>query len=197
MNLKKILTQIIILLILCFTSNAIATGSAMLPLKSELLNDPVEMTDCPVTIVEWRGDNALDPNRVEKLNDYCKLVIDKFDIFINEKGIKKYNTIPFGNTWNVSIIPEDSKYRSLNDAKYRFKERWNNNATYWGYTNNNRQYIFLANEATMPFWAHELFHALSFHYFIYINHANTDEKRLAIEEALAKEFTVWLGLGPT
>lgn len=163
------------------------------PLPEELLPTPIDLKNCPIDIYEWRSKNKSE-FKAGWLGEYCELTIQKFNEFVALKGLKKAHNEPYEG-WKVSIIPDNREYRSLNDLQYRFAAR-SQYVELWGYTHLRTKYIFLANEATPPFWAHELFHSLSVHYGIYEAHHPYDISiRIKEDEKLAREFTVWLGLG--
>jgi len=177
---------VLAVLILMSTDSRVQGHTA--PLESEVLTDPIELR-CGAVIKEWRGPTK-DLKQVQKL---CDLGVKNFHSFIKEKGLKA-RTGKF--SYSLSLIPADSKYRSLNDLKYRFYTRIQK-MILSGYTQHGNRYIFTISNQNHPAFdvslLHELFHAMSHHYGVYDSHKgkNTYEK-LCEDEVLATEFTLKL-----
>lgn len=179
-------------LILFITSFVFADSKIegnMPPFSEELLTEPINL-DCGLSIVEKRGGKKLNVN---KLNTMCDNVLKKFPQFIKKKGINVEFTY---FDWKMSILPESSNYRCLNDLKYRFKYRQFQGDVI-GYTDYNSKYSFVLNDITDSqfniTFVHELFHAMSMYSGAYESHSYNWQNRSSIDESLAQEFTEWLG----
>ena len=180
----KNLLLILILLLLLSSSAQADTTFVTLPLPTELLSKPVEL-DCGATIREWRG-SRLTESRIERVNSMCSLVNEKFGPFVKELGYSPSDA-PF--YYSLSFIPYGKNYRDLNDIEYRFAGRaGGTNLT--GYTVHEGRYVFnISNPNDRDFdvsFAHELFHAMSYHYGIHAQHEGDVDM---IEENLARKFT--------
>ena len=195
---KRLITLLLALMLVA--GGALADGRPLIhghmkPLQSELLAQPIKLQDCPgLTIREWRGGRSSDA--IRHLNQICKRAIAEFPKFIAMKGLKKLNDEPF--EYSISLIPNSKNYRSMNDVRYRFANRFVKGLL-WAYTSRDKKYIFMVNTIHIPeipmIFSHELFHALSMHYGIFDSHALFDKDKVRIDEGLADEFTVYLGLG--
>ena len=63
------------------------------------------------------------------------------------------------------------------------------------YENENRQTPFYSkttNHETIKVFVHEMFHAMSWHYGAFGQHSGMKN---SVEESMAQEFTIYLGLG--
>ena len=184
----------------------------MTPLSEEKLSSPIALSqECAgVTIVEWRVDGSpqtpLNSQAVQEIDRLCRLAVLRFPEFVKRQG---YQFLHSGENFfqNISIIPADSYHRNLNDLESRFAGR---TAEYdqdghalpiLGYHQRDAYYVYIFNEISLKdginpqfktVAAHEIFHALSSQFEIYIQHSgNKDEQ----EEKMARKFTMWLGLG--
>lgn len=190
----------------------------MLPTASEKLANPLTMTDCPrVIIVEWRASKGYE-NRTKyskkaltALNDTCKKVLDQFPKFVKSKKLK-FSTVNGKFSHKVSIIPgqkqfQGSEPRNLNDLTGRFKNRYSeydadgNPYPIFGYTSFVLKHTFLRNDLltanedvdskVQSIWAHELYHALSYHFKVY---ENLGDDAAQEDEKLADKFTDFIGM---
>lgn len=130
-----------------------------------------------VSIKEWQEPRQDFPKAISDLDRFCNLAVLKFG-FNYEK--------PF--VWNLSFLKQGSCYRCLNDTKYRFIGRKNQNYVD-SYTSQTFEYTFLPNIVDGPkfklYYMHELYHALSMSRGMYGK--DNEEK--------ARAFTKKLGLG--
>lgn len=182
---------ILILLAILIASTALADElivGHMKPLRNELLAEPIEL-DCGLTIREVHG------TRPPPLGTQCAHAKKNFFQFMKFKGIQTNNE-PF--KWSMSLLPEASCYRCLNDTTHRFKYRFVSGNVI-GYTDKNAKYSWMiSNYQDSEFnttFVHELFHALSMHYGVYDSHPGTLQQKTETDEVLAKEFTKGLGYG--
>lgn len=193
---------LIFTIIFLFSFNAFAQAT---PLQNELLKDPISLNShCSGIIVrEWRStQSSLASNRLVYL---CQLVANNFYRFTRARGYKPDNTLP---SWNVSLIPLDSNYRSLNDNKFRFSNRphycsstgrkcESNEAPLpvSGWTQWDIRYLFVRNDVIVNnsfnydfdyFFVHELFHVFSYTTGV----RNQEYNPAYTDEVLAKEFAL-------
>lgn len=148
---------------------------------------------------------------VEVMNNVCNLVVDNFYDFVKDKGYPADNKVL--PRYSISVIPITDHYRSLNDNRYRFKDRplfCGKDARHcrpgdspwflYGWTDKQNEYHFIRSDlqiseskdanAFRVIFAHELFHQLSWESGSFMTHGNAQ-----IEEALAHSFTRYIGLG--
>jgi len=165
----------------------------MAPLPEELLKEPIVLA-CGAVIREIRGGNSIN---LDVLNRVCSEVTSSFLSFLEAQGIHTQATEPF--TWNLSFLPSGDCYRCLNDERYRFRIRVVLDRDLIGYTDAAERTIFLTSDAWDAafrlVFVHELFHALSIHYRLLADRPGTWQERYVAEEALAGDFTEWLGYG--
>lgn len=196
-NMKLIISCLVFLLLFLGIAHVVHSASYKIPnhpkpLQEELLADPIKL-DCGAIIMEWRGSD-IDFNRVNAL---CSMSIKMFFPFVHARG---YTTSSDKFIYKISIIPETTDYRDLNDIKYRFRNRAINREDLSGYTDYVLEYIFTtsnisSNEFNVSF-AHELFHAMSHYYGVLYQHEGKNlEEKIRIDELLAEKFTNNLGLG--
>src|SRR5689334_5627493 len=109
----KFFTSILLISSISFAADTKEVGH-MIPLPEELLNSPIQL-DCGAIIMEWRGSkiNRSLPNKL------CSFTKEKFFLFINEQN-HNYELIDVPFFYDISLIPGDDNYRSLNDEAYRF-----------------------------------------------------------------------------
>lgn len=188
-----------------------AGNEPMTPRAEEKLSEPLSLKDeCRyVRVREWRvdGENQTpkSPEALELLSGVCLLAVGKFPEFVKRHGYTVENS--FVNVdFNLSIIPDNSHYRNLNDIEFRFAQRTHTRDAngkilpVLGYFQEDAEYIYIYNEMfyqdkTNPqfleVFAHELFHGMSRLYGVYQQH--TGDKH-AVDEKLAQLFTQELGL---
>ena len=197
--------SLILLLVLLFpfTVHADESINQMLPLKSELLIQPIVFDGiCKnVKIVEWRDSGTEESiksfNNQNNLNMLCQYSILKFPAFVRSRGYKINSGI---FTTKISLMPMNSRERNLNDIKYRFSERGvfcdlNDPCILFGYFQIADNHIYIRNDAGSDYkvvFAHEIFHAASVFYGIYYQHTGPNH---IVDENMAQEFTEYLGLG--
>lgn len=165
----------------------------MEPLPHELLANPIKL-QCGLVIREWRG-TMPSLTEIQKLNTLCDLAKEAFIPFLAQHGLTPKHNKPF--SWNIAIIPDGTCYRCMHDLDYRFKHR-TLRSELWGYTSLYEKYIFTISSTSMKFYnevfTHELFHAFSMYYGLYINHHPFDNRiRSSKDERLAVSFTKYLG----
>lgn len=183
----------VILSIVLVASTALADGMVVghpTPLSRELLESPVTL-DCGATVRESRGS----VQDYKHLNDMCTHAALNFFKYINARNLKAQNDLPF--TWNISFLPIDNGYRSLNDEEFRFNNRFIGGRVI-GYTDRNDRYAYMSSVHDREFdttFVHEMFHAMSMHYGVYDNHPGTWMEKTEADERCAQEFTEWLGYG--
>lgn len=176
-----------------------ADSFTMTPLPEELLSKPITLSDAcdGVVVREWREGGAgteASPAAVRVMDRLCTHAVAVFDGFIERHGLERAHSLPF--RWSVSVLPDEDCHRCLNDLTYRFSTRFAQ-IEVWGYTSLDDRFIFILNQVLVSgrpgplwqrVWVHELFHALSMHYGIFASHAETDAKRVKIDERFAKKF---------
>ncbi len=178
---------------------------AVEPLPEELLAVPIELPSCPgVRIIEWRTD----PRRPQfgptaehlaTLDSGCRKAMYRFREFVRIARIR-VREVDRPLDLPVSVVPENDEPRSLNDTRFRFRLRALEAARppprIWGYCHHRPLYVVLTvdgpAENTM---AHEVFHAMSFHYGAIALDTGPLAFRLARDELRAQAFTEMLGLG--
>jgi hypothetical protein len=149
----------------------------VMPMRNELLPDPIYLSkNCSnIKIIEWRDFDDIDNKQfvINKLNYFCNKAVQLFPEYVKDNGLDVNFTIPSSS---ISFIPEDNKYRSLNDFEYRF--RMNNLCDEYGRKcreNENPVQIvglfipifktlFMTNKIDHSFYitfSHEMFHILS------------------------------------
>lgn len=187
------------------------------PLAEELLPEPIPLEGCPgVRVVEWQGTpglvetTAASPRAIAVLTASCRLVLARFPAFAREQGLPLVS----GDVLSVSVslLPAGAgigeAYRGLNDLAYRFAHhgsRWNEDGSpvyVHGYFEHAPRHVYLRNDvlredgSARPFFvvvlAHELYHALSNAHGFALRYA---PDRHGDDEAMARRFTRWLGLG--
>lgn len=162
----------------------------MLPMPDELLPTALRLR-CGLVVREWRG-SPPDPARLDRL---CALATERFHPFLREVGLTAPHRRPFA--WSASVLPPGRCARCLNDLSSRFAGRATSQ-TVTGYTSFTHRHSFFGArpEAVHAVTVvHELFHAQSFHYGLFDQHASNDAERTRIDEGLARQYTAWLGLG--
>lgn len=178
-------------------------------LENEKLKNSIALTNCDgVRIIEWRTLPSISSAKqsIDIIDRTCVLAVSKFHAFLQKEGIDNVSKEKF--TWNIVIIPYDSEYRSLNDNLNRFQTREKyyrsdgSSLLIPGYTQHQLKDIFVVNEILksdgsandrfITIFAHEMFHALSYHNGIYQHHSGDKGQK---DERLAIKFTMWLGLG--
>ncbi len=194
----------------------------MTPLPSERLTKPILLQQAckKVKIVEWRGTpghiKSTSPSKksINILNKSCNMMVPKFFEFMKDRhnDYKLENTNTKFDT-SISFMPyikgkQGHQPRNLNDIKYRFVYRtktytdgevniiWGlfQRAEDWTYVRND---ILLSdgktkNQETEKVFIHEMFHAMSWHYKVFHQHSGNRDN---VEERMAQEFTIYLGLG--
>ena len=191
--------------------------SLMLPLASELLPKPVKVKNCPITVREWRASKNqpwTGPSKTSYilLKVICERVFKDLPRFIEEEGLQM-TTPDLKFHENFAFMPcngskDGKQYRNLNDIKSRFKKRvkfydeMGNIQSLMGYADRNRSYVYMMNEAFHPngkpnkkfaiVFAHELWHAISDQYGVYIT---LGPQKAAVDEDLARKFTKFIKLG--
>ena len=194
----------------------------MTPLPSERLTNPISLNhNCKkVKIIEWRGTprhiKSTAPNNksINILNKSCNMMVPKFFEFMeirhNDYNLKNKNT---NFDTSISLMPyikgqHGHQPRNLNDIKYRFVYRpktYTNGEVdiIWGLFQRAEDWIYVRNDVllgdgktknqeTEKVFIHEMFHAMSWHYKVYHQHSG---RRDYMEEQMAQEFTIYLGLG--
>lgn len=185
-------------LVFLFSTTAIAnsqTAANMLPTHNELLTQPISLS-CGVTIREWHGESAPNKQTIKELNTLCHRGLVSFSRFLSSKKLKAPHSGTF--SWNWALLPDGSCYRCMNDIAYRFNRRFIK-APLWGYTGRNERFTFTVSDLNLKspkynkIFVHELFHAMSMYYGLYDTHAPNDVERTMKDEALAKQFTQYMG----
>lgn len=176
-------------------------------LTSEELKSPINLTDCMgVKIIEWRPLPSSSSKAIEVINKTCAMAVAKFHEFLIKENRDISSKEKF--IWNVIIIPFDNGYRNMNDNDFRFFIRekiYRNDGTILlipGYTQHQLKDIFIVNEIInsdgtvnnrfVTIFAHEMFHALSWHNGVYQSHLGDKSQK---DELLAVKFTQYLNLG--
>lgn len=190
----------------------VASAESMLPLPNERLPNPISLSDkCSnVNIVEWRGTKPSNKAR-NIIDNLCNDTVEGFNQFMQKQHIQPSKNLTLKFYISLSLIPADLDYdgaehRNLNDLTFRFasrsKEYDQNGDVYpiWGYSLRQSHFIFVRNdvlteknEPSYPFQvvlAHELGHALSYHYGIYDQHGSNKDVK---EENMIRRFTKFLG----
>ena len=114
---------------------------------------------------------------------------------------------------SVSFMPylegqQGHQPRNLNDIKYRFAYRpksYRNGEVrdIWGFFQRAEDWVYVRNDVllgdgkttnheTIKVFVHEMFHAMSWHYGAFNQHPGRKD---SVEENMAQEFTIYLGLG--
>lgn len=184
----------------------------MMPLKEELLEKPIYLNkNCSkVKIIEWKPSKGFikvtgaNNKTINFIAQICNETLKDFPVFISAKG---YSFHQKDFTQTISILParmdrDGSNFRNLNDVLFRFSDRSKEydklGRLYpiWGYFQSSTSHIYLRNDIlnddgtfNLNFkisLRHELFHALSFQYLIYEQHAGSKNK---VEEELAEQFS--------
>lgn len=157
----------------------------MQPMQSELLKNPIYL-DCGAVIREYRGSK---PSR-HVANSLCTSAKRKFVPFVLELN---YVLIDADFNYDISIIPGDQNYRSLNDEEYRFQGRNDGPGFNTGYTSFDSRILFCVPPIEPDFeitFLHELFHAMSHHYGVLYQHpGKTLAQKIEYDEELAQKFT--------
>lgn len=171
----------------------------MTPLAEEFLAQSIALTGkCRGVLVrECRvgvPGSEVTPAAIRLMDRICNRAVRAFDTFIAENKLGRAHSRPL--TWSMSLLPDGSCFRCLNDMKYRFAHRYVQR-NLWGYTGLYQRYTFIINEiceggAPNPIWrrawVHELFHALSMHSGVFDAHADNDADRVRTDERLAAKF---------
>lgn len=185
----------------------------MTPLPEEKLPKPIYLQEeCRlVAIREWRINKSdqTGPERyaLGEIDKICQEVVVRFPDFIKYRNLKMEKSYEDFFV-SLSLIPDDSKSRDLNDLEGRFNGR---SSEYdekgkplpiLGYHQRDADYIYLYNEVledghvNLQFrvvLAHEFYHAMSWQYGIYQQYQGNKDLQ---EEKMAKQFTDWLGYTP-
>lgn len=190
---------------------------SMDPWPSEKFSVPLDLPNCPwIKIIEWRKPSQLNYGGFSEpakkiLDETCVKAVKNFSSYIT---YRKHKVMIDLNTFRQSLclIPalsyyEGLEFRNLNDSNFRFRDRektYDNQGQLniiWGYTSfrNNTSYIRndvinedgTVNNKVVTVFAHELYHAMSWHYHVNDRYHN-DAK---IEEDMAVGFTQYLGYG--
>jgi hypothetical protein len=210
----RYLRFLIIGLIVIFSSSAIAGSysKSMLPTASERLDDPISLVGvCEgVEVIEWRAtagykkQTGLSEDKIKIVKNVCKLAVNKFPEFAKKRGYKLTNSDKFET--KVCVMPakmelDGDSPRNLNDINYRFSERSDKDPL-WGYYHRYKNYVFVRNDVKLDngktnhhfktVFAHELFHAMSYRYGMYNKHPGNRDR---VDEVMAQQFTVYIGLG--
>lgn len=173
--------------------------NGMPPLSSERLTNPISLeNECKnVKIIEWRTTNGYHgPSKklLKEINRLCKLAAGNFIPFLKEK-YPEYNIDKDISSFKTQLcfMPVGSKPRSLNDLKYRFATRVIRYRV-WGYFEKATLNIYIRNDIALykTVFVHELFHSLSYRLGIFDQHSGNQD---VTDEAMAQEFTEYLGLG--
>lgn len=167
------------------------------PLPREQLAQPIQLS-CGVTIEEWRG-YSIDAAARSKVERLCNEAIEYFPEYIASKDLdltvseEELDSFSFP----YSLLPDNTRYRSLNDTRYRFYDRPFRNPI-WAYTSHTDEWVFmLGNWQNTEFsdtFVHETYHALTWRLGIFhrLPGRNYSERR-ALDEKMAQEFTRELG----
>jgi len=165
------------------------------PLPREQLSQPIRLS-CGVVIEEWRG-YSIDAAARGKVERLCNETLALFPKFLAEKGYSisedELDTFYF----QYSLLPDNTRYRSLNDTRYRFYDRPFRNPI-WAYTSHTDEWVFMIGNSQHPEFSdtfvHETYHALTWNTGIFkqLPGRNYKEKR-ALDEQMAQEFARRLG----
>ena len=158
----------------------------MLPFEEEMLDKTV-LLDCGAEVVEWRSESSMN---VDRLNELCNFVDDRFFQFAKEQGYELINTKKF--YFPVSFIPWDNGYRNLNDIAYRFIKRPQKHKLD-GYTSYVKHHLFARSDINYKefevTFIHELVHAYSDFYGIeLIQYKNGESNEDFVEEFLDQYY---------
>lgn len=169
----------------------------MKPLSSELLAHPIHL-QCGETIREWRGTHPT-PKLIQHLNVLCNKAIAAFLPFLKTQNLKAPHFNHF--KWNLSLSPDGSCYRCMNDVNHRFYNRFFHNAV-WGYTTGDKRYTFMISNTHRKkepsfdkIFTHELFHAMSYASGLYDSYPEQYLLRTDVDEEFAHKFTAYMGYG--
>jgi len=212
--------RILILIIIGFFSAAAVAGDygrgQQEPLPREMLPQPIALNGAckEIKIIEWRptqghiNSTKLTKKAVSVVNSTCNVAVQSFYSFISLKGKYTISKSTIFDT-SLSFMPADmsrdgNKPRNLNDLRYRFAYRSDQNIL-WGWFQRDSDWAYIRNdvlkddektinETFVKVTAHELFHAMSYASGVFHQH-KPKPKKDAIEEAMAQEFTEYLGLG--
>lgn len=194
--------------------------TAMSPTGDELLYPQITLQDCyGVKIVEWRptvgweGTSSPGPETIKIINDTCKLARSQFFHFLNDQNLK-WETPQTQFVQHLCLMParldrHGDEHRNLNDINNRFASRprrFNNDGSVqitWGFAEHVTQNIYIRNDVLtdddymnsrfVTILAHELYHAMSWHYKVYDNYQEQDKS--VQDEKMARKFTKFLNLG--
>jgi hypothetical protein len=173
----------------------------MRPLPQELLGKPIKLTGAcsKVKVIEWRG-SKLSKGAIKSIDETCNQAVKGFKPFMKRqygyhiKGdLSKFDA-------DLCLLPLNSDLRSMNDTDYRFYYR-SLKVDLWGYFQRAADNIYIRsdvftegheNDEFVMTLAHELFHAMSYQYKIFHQHGGDKDQ---VEEAMADQFTEYLGLG--
>lgn len=193
------------------------------PTDDELLNPPLKLKDCPVTITEWRaskgkltaytgrsqaGEDALSAVCSQAVAAYPKFLAKEHLAHARDPNVRFAESAAL-MPWDIDTDGQDP--RNLNDLRYRFRDRTRfynelgQNLSVQGYTDRNDDYFFMRHDILYPdgsvnphaitIFAHELLHAMNDQYGVYERLGGASEERSAKDETLARKFTVFMGLG--
>ena len=199
-----------------FPSVSYANEYSMGPLPSELLKRPIKLSGkCKnIKIIEWRGTvgerSLTTPSKlaIKTLDVVCNYTLEKFPEFIRKRNLFSVNPKKSLST-SICLMPykkgrQGLNFRNLNDQEYRFSRRSSalgGDSLYWGFFSRSFNDIYIRNDVLsktsinkgfMHTFAHELFHALTYHYRIW--HALPGDKDRE-DEKLARDFTAFIGFG--
>jgi hypothetical protein len=189
------------------------TVGPMTPTQQEKLYKPILLNKlcAQVDIQEWRSTpgyedfTAPSEQTINIIQEICQLSVLKFEEFITQ-----YDYILSNNRQNfiqhLALMPADihhygTSIRNLNDINYRFNGRSKeldingNVIPIWGYHQRSTSYVYIRNDVLNSSFkkilAHEFFHALSYQYGVFTQHADPNKD----DEILARKFTQFLQLG--
>ena len=202
----------------CLQASAEPRVSTMQPTKQERLPVALKLKDCSgVQIIEWRpapGFTHTGPSdeALAVINQTCKLARSNFGKFLQGENITLKDPRPFAQS--LCLIParldrSGDEPRNLNDAFFRFSERkktYNPDGSLpilWGYTQHRTHTVYIRNDVLnddgtvnhrfVTIFAHELYHAMSWHSGVYASYSEANKS--AKDERLARAFTRYLNLG--
>lgn len=190
------------------TASSALANPLTLPNAEQRLAEPIEISACHLTILEWRPGKfsgvGPSPQGIKRITEICVAAIRAFPNFVKVEQLQAQLDHPYHAS--VSIIPynvyEDGmEPGNLNDD-FRFKTRpkFYNEAgkelSLFGYVDREEDYIYIRNDIFTPefkkIFSHEIYHMLSdqlgVYLFYYSSHAIKDED-------YARKFTKFMGLG--
>ncbi len=174
------------------------------PLATERLARPIPLLSCPaVHIVEWRSDPArpdLGPTRanVAVLESGCREAMARHGELVRRLGLR---VLRAGGSPDVpvSVLPRDDGARNMNDTRFRFRAASSESAPpsrILGFTRYVPLYVLVTFDGPAErVMAHEMFHALNWHYGVIEQGSGTWAEQLQQEEERAQQLTEMIGLG--